>query len=105
MNPVSVSYSTTGAQVPIQLDYRVPIMNASWVVVVPGGVTASVTVEHTYDNVNDPNVTAVWLASSAITATTEGTYTTPFQFCRVNVASISGGSVTFKLVQSTGMWN
>jgi len=105
MNPVSVTYSTTGAQNPISLDYRVPIMNASYAVVVPGGVTTSLTVDHTYDNLNDPSVTPVWFSSTAITATTEGTFTTPYQFVRVNIASISGGSVTFKLVQATGMVN
>lgn len=105
MNPVSVTYSGTGAQTPIQLDYRVPIMNASWVVIVPGGVTTSLTVDHTYDNVNDPSVTPVWLSSAAITATTEGTFTTPYQFMRVNIASLSGGNVTLKYVQATGMVN
>lgn len=101
MNPKSVSYSTTGSHEAIAIDWRIAPVNVGYAIIVPGGVTASVTFDHTYDNVNDPNVTPVWIASTSITATTEGTVTVPWQFVRVTVASVSGGAVTLKLNQAT----
>lgn len=101
MNSKSVSYTTTGSQDAIAIDWRIAPVNVGYAVIIPGGVTASVTFDHTYDNVNDPNITPVWLASSAITATTEGTVTVPFQFVRLTIASVSGGAVTLKLNQAT----
>jgi len=101
MNPKSVSYSTTGSKEAIAIDWRIAPVNVGYAVIVPNGVTTSVTLDHTYDNVNDPSVTPVWIASTAITATTEGTIAVPFQFVRLTIASISGGAVTLKLNQAT----
>lgn len=101
MNPKSVSYSTTGSKEAIAIDWRIAPVNVGYAVIVPGGVTASVTLDHTYDNVNDPSITPVWISSAAITTTTEGTITVPFQFVRLTVGSVSGGSVTLKLNQAT----
>lgn len=101
MNPKSVSYSSTGSKDAIAIDWRIAPVNVGYAVIIPGGVTASVTFDHTYDNVNDPNLTPVWIASSAITTTTEGTITAPFQFVRLTIASVSGGAVTLKLNQAT----
>ena len=75
MNPKSVSYSTTGSKEAIAIDWRIAPVNVGYAVIVPGGVTASVTLDHTYDNVNDPSITPVWISSAAITTTTEGTIT------------------------------
>lgn len=101
MNPKSVSYSTTGSKEAIAIDWRIAPVNVGYAVIIPGGVTASVTLDHTYDNVNDPSITPVWISSAAITTTTEGAITVPFQFVRLTVGSVSGGSVTLKLNQAT----
>jgi len=102
-NPVSIIYAagTTGAQTPIALDWRIAPVNVGYAVIFGSGATGSVTVDHTYDNVNDPSTTPVWFSSSAITATTEGTITAPFQFVRVSITSLSGGTLTFKMNQAT----
>src|SRR6185312_2201849 len=101
MNPKSISYATTGTKEAIAIDWRIAPVNVGYAIIVPGGVTTSLTLDHTYDNVNDPTITPVWISSSAITTTTEGTVTAPYQFVRLNIASISGGSVTLKLNQAT----
>ncbi|RUV07931.1 hypothetical protein EOA79_02250 [Mesorhizobium sp. M1A.F.Ca.IN.020.03.2.1] len=103
MNPVSVTYpaSATGAQTPISIDWRIAPVNVGYAVIFNAGASGSVTVDHTYDNVNDPSVTPVWFSSSAITANTEGTITVPYQFVRITVGSLAGGTLTFKLNQAT----
>lgn len=103
MNPVSVTYpvSATGPQNPVSIDWRIAPVNVGYAVIFNAGATGSVTIDHTYDNVNDPSVTPVWFPSSAITANTEGTITAPYQFVRVTITSLTGGTLTFKLNQAT----
>lgn len=102
-NPVSITYAvgTTGAQTPLALDWRIAPVNVGYAVIFGTGATGSVTVDHTYDNVNDASITPVWFSSSAITTTTEGTITAPFQFVRISITSLTGGALTFKLNQAT----
>jgi len=101
MQPISRTYaaSTTGAQAPFALDWRIVPFSASYLVSFDGSATGSVTVDTTLDNVNDPNITPVWVASSAITTTTLAAISSPAQFIRVNISSLSGGTLTFKLLQ------
>lgn len=101
MNPKSVSYSTTGTKEAIAIDWRIAPVNVGYAIIVPGGVTTSLTLDHTYDNVNDPNITPVWISSAAITATSEGSIVVPYQFVRLTIATLSGGAVTLKLNQAT----
>jgi len=101
MQPISKTYAadTTGVQTPFALDWRIVPFSASYLVVFDSGASGSITVDTTLDNVNDPNVTPVWIASSAITTTTLGSLSSPAQFIRVNVSSLAGGTLTFKLLQ------
>ena len=73
--------------------------SVSYLVSFDGSASGSVTVESTLDNVNDAGITPVWVASSAITTKTLAALTAPVQFIRVNVGSLSGGTLTFKLLQ------
>lgn len=103
MNPINVTYAATatGSQQPFALDWRIAPFTVSYAVIYNSGASGSVTVDHTYDNINDPTITPVWFPSSAITTNTEGTFTAPFQFCRVTVGSLTGGTLTFKALQAT----
>lgn len=105
MNPVNITYlaSATGAQTPVALDWRIAPFTVSYAVIFNSGATGSVTVDHTYDNINDASITPVWFSSSAITTNTEGTFTAPFQFCRITVGSLTGGTLSFKLLQATNI--
>ena len=103
MQPVSITYaaSTTGAQTPIAMDWRIVPFSLSYdVIKVTGGGTLSATVQTTLDNVNDSTITPVWTdVGSALTATTRGTLTAPVQFIRLTLTTTTGTDVVFKLLQ------
>ena len=101
MNPVSITYDTTGTKVAFALDWRIAPFTVSYDVIKnTGSGTLSVTVETTLDDINDPN--AVWTAvGSALAATTRGTLTAPVQAIRLNIGTLSGTTVTLKLLQAT----
>ena len=106
MNWVRQTISTTGAQNPISMDWRIAPFIANTALIVPAGVTVSATVEYTFDDVNDPNVVPEWITDATygtVAATKERVYTAPYQFVRVNVASIADGSVYFEYLQGTNI--
>ena len=100
--PSYQSFTSTGVKTPVVLDWTIPEFNVGYVVIVPGGTTATVAVEYTYDDVNDASVTPVWVSPTgytAVTATKEGELTAPRRAIRLNVAAISGGPVRFVVLQ------
>ena len=90
-------------------DWQQSPFNLSYVVEVPAGVTISYTVLYTLDDVNDPTWTPIWLPdltnASAQTATKAGFYSEfnsgPIRGLEVIVASISGGSARFAILQGS----
>jgi|GEM_PF-5533416 len=108
MNPVkqTIPATATGNQTAIALDWRITPFSVNTAIIVPVGTTASLTVEYTFDNINDPDVTPVWIADSTygtVTGTKERVYTAPYQFVRVVVGSISGGPAYFNVLQGTNI--
>ncbi len=105
MNPVSITYDTTGAKDAIMLDWRIAPFTLSYDVIKnTGGGNLSVTIETTLDNIMDASVTPVWTAvGSALTATTRGTLTAPVQAIRANIGTLSGTTVTLKLLQGSNI--
>lgn len=103
MNPISRTYAadSTGAQTAFGIDWRDAPTGLSYQVVFDSGASGSVTVDTTLDNLNDPSgsVTPVWTSSSAITTTTLSSVPSPAQFIRVTIGSLSGGTLTFKILQ------
>jgi hypothetical protein len=101
MQPISVTYTTTGTQTPLSLDWRiVPFLVSYDVIKVTGGGTLSVTLETTLDDIMNPNVTPVWTAlGSALTATTRGSLTAPVTAIRANIGTLTGTDVTLKILQ------
>ena len=101
MQPISVTYpaNATGEQTAIGLDWRTVPFSVSYLVSFDGSATGSVTIESTLDDVNNAAITPVWSASSAITSKTLAALTAPVQFVRINIGSLSGGTLTFKLLQ------
>lgn len=91
------------------VDYQQSPFNLSYAVEVPGGVTISYTVLYTFDDPNDLAWTPIWLPDitnpAAQTATKAGFYTTansgPIRGLEVIVASISGGSARFVVLQGS----
>lgn len=110
-NPIYRTISATGNYV-FELDWFINPFNAGWQVYVPSGTTVSYQVDTTLDPVNptvgtgygvvvaaNPVWTATTAAPSGTSATASGAQTSPVRAMRVAVASISGGSIQFKLVQ------
>ena len=105
-NPISVSYNTTGAKEPLNLDW-LPFGAVTVAVVIVSG-TATFGVEVTLDDVHlsdgtlNPNVR--WIPLEDIPAGTAATIYTalyyPFQWIRLNIAAIAG-AVEFKVMQAS----
>lgn len=102
MNPVSRDYASTatGSQDPVGVDWRDTPSGFAYQIVFNAGASGSVTIDTTLDNLNAiPAITPVWVASSAITSTTSGFIGSPVQFVRITIGSLSGGTLTFKLLE------
>lgn len=94
---------STGPSAPVLLDWAQTPFNVSVFVEVPVGVTASFSVEETGSDPSDLSHTPVWLTNANIgtgTATSSVTnYMFPIFATRLNVASISGGSIRLIVFQ------
>jgi hypothetical protein len=93
---------STGAQSPIAVDFYQGAFSARVGVYIPAGSTASYGIEFCLDNVNDASVNPRWFPDAVLPtgSTASGTtaYSSPIQFVRVNIASLSG-SLEMKLLQ------
>jgi hypothetical protein len=84
--------ATVSAVVP--LDYVQSPFNVGIGIVVTG--TVAVTVQHTFDNVQDAGVTPVWLDHSSLaakTANSDGNYAFPVRAIRLRQATGNGSAV------------
>src|SRR5574337_1002401 len=96
MRPVKISYTAAAAgtsNAAVVDHYQCPI-NIGFVLTLTGTITASV--QHTYDDVLDSTVTPAWFDHAtvkAVTSTTEGTYTSPIRFIRINKTAGTGSAV------------
>jgi hypothetical protein len=104
MRPKSVTQTGTGTTAWIPLDrMQAPFNVAIGVVIVSG--TATYTVEHTFDNVLDPNAgTPVAFPNSGLTAQTtnkDGNYAAPVVAVRLNVTA--GVSPVVKMTIEQGL--
>lgn len=105
-NPIRVVYpaSATGAQEALAIDWRDSPEALAFEVQFNAGASGSVTVESTLDNINDTTITPDWMAeTAAITGDTRGVIASPVQAIRLNVSSLAGGTITFKVLQGSPM--
>ena len=103
-----VSISTTGASDPYNLDPTIAPFNVAIQVYVGGGVTTTYSVEYTLDELMlqdgsaNPNVR--WTTDPQFpvgsSATITGNYLFPLSAVRLNVATLTGGSLELKTRQS-----
>lgn len=97
---VTVSSQTTSS--PIIVDYKKNPCNVSIGCVVPSG-TLTYKVQHTFDDVLDPTVTATWFDHSTITGKTadqDGNYAFPVRAVRLNVTAWTSGDVSMTVIQA-----
>jgi hypothetical protein len=101
----SITYpsGTTGNQPSINLDHSIVPFNASVAVIVGSDATAAAQLQVTYDNFDGPQMTdalANWVnVGSSITSTTVTALTAPITRLRLNITSLSGGTLTLTTVQ------
>ena len=102
MNPLRQTFAaaSSGAQTALGIDWRENgATGFTYEVQYNSGASGSVTVETTLDDVNDPSITADWIAETgAITSDTRGVIGHPVQFVRLNISSLTGGTLTFKVL-------
>lgn len=102
MNPLRQTFAaaSSGAQTALGIDWRENgATGFTYEVQFNSGASGSVTVETTLDDVNDPSITADWIAETgAITSDTRGVIGHPVQYVRLNISSLTGGTLTFKVL-------
>ena len=106
--PINIIYDSSSpsfhlnAQTPICLDWTQTPFDARVGVVIADGSTASYSVEYCLDNVNDASLSASWFTDPTLnqwqTASGVTSYSSPIQFTRVNIQSLSG-SLSLKVLQ------
>lgn len=102
MIPVVLSQTGAGSTRPQVMDYWKTPFNVGFQVIVSGGASLVFAVQHTFDNVEDPNVTPVWwphpTGAGAVSVTSS--YTFPFTAIRLTVAAGGTGTATLTFVQA-----
>lgn len=100
MRPVKVTVTGVGTSSIIPMDYdQAPFAVGLGTVLVSG--TATWSVQHTFDNVQDSTVTPTWFTNSginAVTASTDGNYAFPVRAIRLNV-TLGTGTVSLTAIQ------
>lgn len=112
-NPIIQTISSTGNTTPFAFDFRDDPFDVTIAVIVPNGVTATYSLEVTANDLNAvppmPTYTvstAQWITNTEmanVNATSTITLTGPWLFGRLNVASLSGGSIILQVVPGTTM--
>ncbi len=100
MRPVKVTQSGVGTSAIIPLDYTQAPFNVGIGTVLSSG-SATWSVQHTFDDVQDSTVTPVWFNNSginAVTANTDGNYAFPIRAIRLNV-TLGTGTVYMIAIQ------
>jgi hypothetical protein len=103
---VTVSSVTTSPVIPLNV-YADPFNVGLGVKILPAGNSGTTyTVQHTFDNVQSPSfdpATATWYSNSTIVdkiVNSDGNYAWPVTAIRLNVTTITSGSVTLTAIQS-----
>ncbi|MCA6108142.1 hypothetical protein [Bradyrhizobium cenepequi] len=104
----NVTYTSPGAKEAINLDPMLAPFNVAVQVFVPAGTTVAYSVEFTLDDLSNsdgsPNTNVRWTTDpqfpTASADTITGNYIVPISAVRVNIASIAGGGVEFKVRQA-----
>lgn len=100
MRPIVLSQTAAGSSAAGVLDTYISPFNVGVGVVVSG--TVDYTIQHTFQNVNDPTATIVWFSHPTLvglTANADGNYAFPVAAVKVLVNSGSG-SATATFIQA-----
>lgn len=102
MSAASRSLTAAGVATVVLDRFQTPF-NVSYAVELIGGPTAAYAVQFTLDDVNDTSITAVWFDDAnnptGTAASAVGNYAFPVRAIRANAATLTGGSLRFKVMQ------
>jgi hypothetical protein len=103
MRPITVTVTGTGSSAAIPTDYYTNPFNIGFAVVISGAV--DYTVEHTFDNIQDPTATITWFPHPTVfneAANQDGNYAFPVTAVRLtnNVGTGAGATSTLTLIQA-----
>ena len=104
MRPTTKAVTGVANSAWIPLDHNVNPFNVGFGVVVSGTVTY--TVEHTFDDVQDPDVTPIAFPHASVTGKTtnqDGNYAFPVRAVRLSVTA-GTGTATLTVIQAGGSW-
>jgi len=102
MRPIQRTLSAVGVSTWIPVDYRQAPFEIGIGVALSPGSSLTYTVEHTFDNIQDPNVTPDVYQNPGLTSKTAndaGNYAFPVRAVRLNVGLYTSGEVTMTLLQ------
>lgn len=100
MKPITVTVSSLAVSAWQPVDNKLTPFNVGLGVVSTG--TATYTVEHTFDNIQDPDITPFAFQNEGLTAETansDGNYSFPVRAIRLNVTAYTSGAVTLTILQ------
>lgn len=100
MRPIRVSQTGVGTSALIPMDYTQAPFSVGVGTVLASG-TATWSVQHTFDDIQDSTVTPVWFDNtgiSGVTANKDGNYAFPVRAIRLNV-TVGTGTVYMILIQ------
>jgi hypothetical protein len=101
MIPVTLTQTGTGSSRPFQCSYWAVPANLGFGCVITSG-SATYSVEHTFDNIQDPSITPTWFPHPTVAglqANADGNYAFPVTAVRLTV-SAGSGTVALTIVQA-----
>ena len=102
--PTSVTVSSQDASAWIPVDYKQTPFNIGMGVTLSAGATLTYTVQHTFDDIQDPNAMINTFRNDGLTSQTtneDGNYSFPVRAIRLNVESHTSGSATLTIRQGS----
>lgn len=94
-----------GNSAAIPVDYRAQNFQIGFGCVVSAGGTLTYKMQHTFDDIFDPNVVPTWFDHSVVVAQTankDGNYAFPIAAVRLVTTAYTSGTVTATILQSSG---
>ena len=101
MRPTSVTVGSATTSAVLPINWRAVSFRISIGCIISAGANLVYKVQHTFDNIYDPDVTPTWLDHSTLTGKVDngdGSYISPITAVRLNVTSYTSGSVTMTIV-------
>jgi hypothetical protein len=101
-SPIYVTQDSAGSSRWVPLDYKQVPFNVGLGVKLSTGAGLTYTVEHTFDDIQNPDITPVAFPNAGLTSKTandDGNYAFPVKAVRVTVSGYTSGNATLMIVQ------